>query len=77
MQEQRALAALRRVAVENGVTVENVLSEIEQLIRDCTKSEDPEICRQWAAIPCAGEMPTPLELMEHLMKKVQEGRGGR
>ena len=77
MQNKRALAALRRVAEENGVPLETVIAEIEQLIRACTKSEDPDIRRQWAAIPCAGEVPAPLELMEYLMMQVQQHRGGR
>ena len=72
MQEQRALAALRRVAVENGVPVETVLAEIENMIHECIQSEDPNIRRQWSAIPRAGAVPTPLELMDHLMKRVNE-----
>ena len=72
MQEQRSLAALRRVAVENGVPLETVLAEIENMIRVRIYSEDPDIRRQWAAIPRAGDVPTPLELMDHLIKRVNE-----
>ena len=66
----RAYRALKRVAQQEGVTVEHVIEEIERRIRlayaDCIKRGDRMALAQWEAVPREGELPTALELVEHL-----------
>lgn len=42
--------ALRKVAEENGVSVEEVRREIQAIIDDLYNSDDPEIKSKWRSI---------------------------
>ena len=65
-----AYRALKQVARLENVTVEYVIEEIEHSIRlayaECIKRGDQEALEKWRRIPCEGELPTALELVEHL-----------
>ena len=71
LEQERIMAALRQVAAENGTTLETVLQEINEIIRIGTESDDPSVRKRWAEIPCAGTVPTVLELVDYLVKQIR------
>ncbi len=71
MDQAYVMAVLRRVAEENGVTLDTVLKEIDELIRIGTESKDPQIRRRWEAIPSEGPIPTVVELVDYLVRQIR------
>lgn len=63
-------AALRKVAEENGVSVEEVRREIQAIIDDLYNSDDPEIKSKWRSITETGQKPTVEQMIEYLTAKV-------
>ena len=63
-------AALRKVAEENGVSVEEVRREIQAIIDDLYNSDDPEIKNKWHSITETGQKPTVEQMIEYLTAKV-------
>ena len=63
-------AALRKVAEENGVSVEEVRREIQAIIDDLYNSDDPEITNKWHSITETGQKPTVEQMIEYLTAKV-------
>ena len=64
-----------RLARERNITVEEMRSIISARIEKGLHDPDPEKRSQWERIPCAGEMPTPEELLRYVVKKLEaEGR---
>ena len=65
-----AYRALQQVARQEGVTVEQVIREIESSIRmayaESLKKGDRAALKKWQSIPCEGELPNALEMVEHL-----------
>ena len=72
MEHDQIRSALRQVAYENGVTVDAVYREIQQVISHGMGSGDPRVRKRWEAIPCAGEAPTVEELMAYLLRRMRE-----
>ena len=64
----KAYAALQMVAWKEGTTLEDVVTSIEFAIQDAYDSKGGEA---WKEIPCQGERPDALELMEYLLGKVE------
>lgn len=63
--------ALRKVAEENGVSVEEeVRREIQAIIDDLYNSDDPEIKSKWRSITETGQKPTVEQMIEYLTAKV-------
>ena len=62
--------ALRNVAEENGVSVEEVRREIQAIIDDLYNSDDPEIKSNWHSITETGQKPTVEQMIEYLSAKV-------
>ena len=62
--------ALRKVAEEHGVPVEEVRREIQAIIDDLYNSDDPEIKCKWRSITETGQKPTVEQMIEYLTAKV-------
>lgn len=71
---ERAYMALQEVAWREGVSLEEVVREIEICIAEgmenCRRENNREALEEWATIPRAGEVPTPCELLAYLSSKV-------
>lgn len=73
MEEQETL--FERLARERGITVEEMRAIISARIEKGLHDPDPKKRAQWERIPCAGEVPTPEELLRYVVKKLKaEGR---
>lgn len=73
MAEQETL--FERLARERNITVEEMRAVISARIEKGLHDPDPEIRAQWERIPCAGEVPTPEELLRYVVEKLEaEGR---
>ena len=62
--------ALRKVAEENGVSVEEVRREIQAIIDDLYNNDDPEIKSKWRSITETGQKPNVEQMIEYLTAKV-------
>ena len=64
-----------RLARERNITVEEMRAIISGRIEKGWNDPNPEKRVQWRKIPCAGEVPTPDEYLDYVLKKVyEEGR---
>lgn len=73
MAEQETL--FERLACERGITVEEMRAIISARIEKGLHDPDPEKRAQWERIPCAGEIPTPDELLRYIVEKLEaDGR---
>ena len=71
MNMEQANRVLRQVARRNGVSVEEVIREIEEVIR--TSMANPETRGAWEAIPRTGEFPTAAEALAYLAQYLSHG----
>ena len=71
-----AYYALRQVAKKEGISVQQVIQEIDVVIGEAysaaKKGKDLEVLARWDLIPCKGEIPTALELVAYLGAKCRE-----
>lgn len=73
MEEQEKF--LKRLARDNGITVEEMNQYITARIRRGLVSPESSVRRQWEMIPCIGEIPTPEEYLGYVLKRIyEEGR---
>lgn len=64
-----------RLARERNITVEEMREIISARIEKGWNDPDPEKKAQWRKISCAGEVPTPEELLRYVVEKLEaEGR---
>ena len=64
-----------RLARERNITVEEMRAIISAHIEKGWNDPDLEKRAQWRKIPCAGELPTPDELLHYVVEKLEaEGR---
>ena len=69
--------SLRKVAEENGVSVEEVRREIQAIIDDLYNSDDPEIKSKWRSITETGQKEgvdrlwQPLRYFQSLLMTLQ------
>jgi len=61
---------LEIVAQDQGVSVEEVRREIEEMIQESMNSPNDIIRLRWASIPREGEVPTAEEFMAHVVCRV-------
>ena len=61
-----AKKALEQIAKREGVSVEIIRREIEIAMADAWRNPDSHVQALWAAIPHAGEHPTPEECITYL-----------
>ena len=62
--------ALQTVAIRNGTTVEEVRKEIKLAMLAGLCNTDPAVQTKWKEIPCAGDVPTPEELITYVAETV-------
>jgi len=66
-QSKKALTAaekaLKTIADREGISVEQVRKHIQVAMLGGLVSSDPTVRVCWARIPCAGEVPTPEEVI--------------
>lgn len=65
--------ALQEVALQNHTTVEEVREEIKLAMLAGLCNPDPSVQKRWKEIPCAGEVPTPEELITYIAGRITEG----
>ena len=74
MENIRAYAALMKVAHNNGISLEEVITEIEKGIRetiDTAKRENNLLAlKRWKKIPSVGEYPTAVEFITYAVKQL-------
>lgn len=58
--------AIREVAREQGLSVEEVLHEMTVVLAEAYTNPDPDVQARWAAVPFAGEAPTPAEAIAYM-----------
>lgn len=62
---------LRKIAKKEGISVAEVKHEIEIAIAYGQSNPDTKIQKEWQAVSCKGETPTPEEVILQLAKKVK------
>ena len=62
--------ALQEVARQNNTTVEEVRKEIKLAMLVGLCNPNPAVQATWKEVPCAGEVPTPEELIEYIVNKL-------
>lgn len=66
----RAYHALRKVAKMEGISVQEVVRNIEDVIKEAystaQKENDLQVLERWKDIPCENEIPTAVELVTYL-----------
>lgn len=63
---------LEKIAIQNGVSVSEVRSEMQHAIDEGMKNPDPKVQEYWSAIPHKSEKPTLEEVLVHLTKKAKK-----
>lgn len=79
--QRRAYEALRKVANKEGISVKQVIRDIDDAILEAyftaQKENNREALALWQGIPRKGKMPTALELVVYLEEKMYfEGVNG-
>ena len=62
--------ALQAVAQHNSTTVDEVKKEITIAILAGMSNPDPAVQARWKAIPHAGDVPAPKEMITYISKRV-------
>lgn len=57
---------IRRVAIANNTTPEEVYSEMQIALDAAFQSKDPDVQKEWSKIPLQGNRPTPEEVIPFL-----------
>ena len=78
MDTERARRALEETARRQGITLEEVVFEIEEAIEtaisQARREKNEQILAQWEKIPCEGEKPNAFELLAYIGKQVMRER---
>ena len=61
-----------RMARERNISVEEMRAIISDRIEKGWNDKDPVKREQWRKIPCAGEVPTPDEWLNYVVKKIKD-----
>lgn len=72
MKKINAEAAIRKIALREGITVEEVRTEMKKAMLIGLCSQDPAIREKWKKIPCKGDIPTLEELIVYMAQHVKE-----
>mgnify|MGYP000941357628 CR=1 FL=1 len=73
MKASKGLKALKQVAAQKGISIDEVRSEIQLAIDMAMANEDPLIREKWSKIPHKGDKPTPEEVIVYLSKQIKRG----
>ena len=60
-----------QIAAQNHTTVEEVRREMEHAMLEGYENPDPGILARWASLPRQGDIPTPEELIEHVVRLIE------
>ena len=70
MENQQAI--FEKFAKDRNITVAEMKAIIADRIAVGWNDTDPEKRAQWRRIPCEGELPTPEEWLQYVIKRLQE-----
>lgn len=70
MENQQAI--FEKFARDRNITVAEMKAIIADRIAVGWNDPDPEKRAQWRRIPCEGELPTPEEWLQYVIKRLQE-----
>lgn len=74
MNTEKAYKVLQKVARQKGITVEQVIHDIDFAIADAWERSNQEnniaAIQEWQNIPSVGSVPTAVELVAYLGEKV-------
>lgn len=72
----KARKAIRKLALQEGVTEREICQEIEKTITEARQQArergDWEALARWAKIPCNGQQPTAYELVAYLAEEISK-----
>lgn len=71
-QKQMAKEIFKRVARENGVSVDEMRKEIQKSINKAITSTDPTAQNIWREVPRDGDIPTPEEYFIYCVQKLRQ-----
>lgn len=67
---ERAYWTLQELAKQQGVTVAEVMADIDECINEAIvtikRNNNQEVMERWKKIPCIGEIPTAVEFVAYL-----------
>lgn len=66
MNIKKAYRSLQRVAQQQGITIEQVIEDINEVIQIGMANPDPVVKARWDLIPRVGNAPTAVELVAYL-----------
>ncbi|MCI8879291.1 MAG: hypothetical protein HFH28_01050 [Clostridiaceae bacterium] len=72
MKRFKAKDAIRATAKKRGVSEKEVRREIEKAIAQAWSDSSGKTAAMQREVPCAGEMPTPEELIAFVMEKIMQ-----
>lgn len=61
----------QKIADENGVSIKQVIWDMQKAIDEGFSNPDPDVQAEWAKIPCKGSRPTPEELIVYQVQKLK------
>ncbi|HPE96118.1 MAG TPA: sporulation initiation factor Spo0A C-terminal domain-containing protein [Bacillota bacterium] len=64
---------IRNIAKQNGVTPQEVEHDMQAAIDEAMKSHDPAVCDIWNSIAPTGRKPSPQDVIEYAVNRVQRG----
>ncbi|WP_027400322.1 hypothetical protein [Anaerovorax odorimutans] len=70
MSSLKSKLAIKKLALQNGTSVEEIIDEINFAIEVGMNNPDNSIQQYWRKIPRKGTKPTPEELISYLAKQV-------
>lgn len=71
MDKSQVTKAFEKIAQKEGISVNEVRQEIEIVIDDAIKSNDPAIQAFWKKMKCSSRKPTPEEVVIYLAKQIK------
>lgn len=66
MNTKAAKNILKKIAMKNGISEEEVRMEIKKAIELAASNKDPKIHNKFNEIKCKGDIPTPEEVLVYL-----------
>ena len=71
----RAHSAVCKIAEKEGIPADQVIRCIDDAIQEAyftaQRENNQEILLRWREIPCKGNLPSALELVDYLAKKIK------
>lgn len=75
IKQWQAYRALKKVARQKGISVNQVMQDIDDVILEAyttaRKEGNQQVLAAWREIPCKGALPTSLELVSYLANQIE------